>query len=133
MSLVYFVLLLALIQYFSFGLKVGRARAQYGVPAPAVTGNPDFERIYRVQMNTLEQLVLFVPALLLFAQLVDAYWAAGLGLLFIVGRALYSSGYTKAANKRHIGFGLSALPVLVMLLGALIAAGLGAWRDAGLG
>jgi uncharacterized membrane protein YecN with MAPEG domain len=83
-------------------------------------------------MNTLEQLILFVPALLLFAQLVDARWAAGLGLVFIAGRALYSTGYTKAANKRHIGFGLSALPVLIMLLGSLIAAGLAAWREAGL-
>lgn len=122
MALVYIVLLLALIQYFVFGLAVGRARGRYGVAAPATTGHPDFERIYRVQMNTLEQLVLFVPALLLFAELVDPLWAAGLGVVFVVGRALYAIGYAKAANKRHAGFGLSALPVLVMLLGSLIAA-----------
>lgn len=133
MALVYFVLVLALIQYFSFGLAVGRARGRYGITAPATTGHPDFERIYRVQMNTLEQLVLFVPAMLLFAELVDTRWAAGLGIVFIVGRALYASGYAKAANKRHIGFGLSALPVVVMLLGSLIAAGLAAFREAGLG
>ncbi len=122
MALVHIVLLLALIQYFVFGLAVGRARGRYGVAAPATTGHPDFERIYRVQMNTLEQLVLFVPALLLFAELVDPLWAAGLGVVFVVGRALYAIGYAKAANKRHVGFGLSALPVLVMLLGSLIAA-----------
>lgn len=133
MALVYFVLLLALIQYFSFGIAVGRARGRYGVAAPATTGHPDFERLYRVQMNTLEQLVLFVPALLLFAELVDPTGAAALGLVFVIGRALYAAGYAKAANKRHLGFGLSALPVVVMLLGSLIAAGLAAFRDAGLG
>jgi uncharacterized membrane protein YecN with MAPEG domain len=123
MALVYLVLLLSLIQYFAFGLAVGRARGRYGVAAPATTGHPDFERIYRVQMNTLEQLVLFVPALLLFADLVDPLWAAGLGMVFVVGRMLYAIGYAQAANKRHLGFGLSALPVVVMLLGSLFAAG----------
>lgn len=133
MSLVYFVLLLALLQYFIFGLNVGRARGRFGIPAPGTTGHPDFERIYRVHANTLEQLVLFVPSLLLFAELVSAAWAAGLGIVYLVGRQLYSIGYTKAAEKRGAGFGLSALPVLVMLGGSLVAAGLAAWRDSGLG
>lgn len=128
MSLVYFVLLLALLQYFVFGLAVGRARGRFGVHAPATSGHPDFERYYRVQMNTLEQLVVFAPSLIVFAMYVSPTWAAGLGLLFVVGRMLYFVGYVRAASKRHIGFGLSALPTVVLLVGGLIGAGAAALR-----
>jgi len=133
MELVYFVTVLALIQFFAFGIAVGQARRTYDVPAPAMSGHPDFERVQRVQINTMEQLVLFIPSLWMFAHLVSPIWAAGLGLVFIVGRALYSSGYRKAANKRGLGFGLSALPVLVLMTGSLIASGVAAWRAAGIG
>jgi uncharacterized membrane protein YecN with MAPEG domain len=133
MELVYFVTALALIQFFAFGIAVGQARRTYDVPAPAMSGPPEFERVQRVQMNTLEQLVMFVPSLWMFAHLVSATWAAGLGLVFIVGRAVYSSGYRKAANKRGLGFGLSALPVMVLMIGSLVAAGIAAWRSAGIG
>ena len=133
MELVYFVTVLALIQFFTFGIAVGQARRKYDVPAPAMSGNPDFERVQRVQINTMEQLVMFVPSLWMFAHLVSPLWAAGLGLVFIVGRALYSAGYRKAANKRSLGFALSALPVMVLLIGSLIASGLSAWRAAGVG
>lgn len=133
MELVYFVTVLALIQFFAFGIAVGQARRRYDVPAPAMSGNPDFERVQRVQINTMEQLVLFVPSLWMFAHLVSPLWAAGLGLVFIVGRALYSSGYRKAANKRGLGFALSALPVMVLMIGSLVASGLAAWRAAGVG
>jgi uncharacterized membrane protein YecN with MAPEG domain len=133
MELVYFVIMLALLEYLVFLMAVGRARARYKIAAPATTGHPDFERYFRVQANTLEQLIMFIPAILVFAHFVSATWAAGLGLLFVVGRIFYFTGYVKAADKRSIGFGLSALPVMVLLAGGLIGAGMAAWRASGLG
>jgi uncharacterized membrane protein YecN with MAPEG domain len=122
MAFVQLVLALALLEFVLFGYAVGRARVRYHVPAPAVSGNPVFERYFRVQMNTLEQLVVFGPALFMFAYLVNAYVAALLGALFIVGRALYFYGYVQDARKRHVGFVLSAIPNLILLVGAICGA-----------
>jgi uncharacterized MAPEG superfamily protein len=122
MLLVHAVIALALCEFLFFGFAVGRARVMYGIKAPATTGNEVFERYFRVQMNTLEQLVVFVPAILLFAHYVSAAWAAGLGLLFVLGRALYFTGYVKDPKKRSLGFGLSFLPTVVLLVGSLIGA-----------
>lgn len=122
MALVHIVVVLALLQFVWFGILVGKARARHGVKAPATTGNPEFERIYRVHMNTLELLVVFIPAIFLFGAYVDSRWAAGLGVVYLIGRFIYSAGYSKAAEKRSVGFGLSMLPVLVLLVGGLIGA-----------
>ena len=122
MTLVYVVMMLAVIEYFAFGMAVGMARGRYKVPAPAVSGNADFERYYRVQMNTLEQMMVFLPSLWTFATFVSASWAAGLGLVFVIGRLVYFIGYTKAANKRGIGFGISGLPTMILMIGGLIGA-----------
>ena len=122
MPLVHAVIALALIEYFVFGFAVGRARGRYKVPAPATTGNEVFERYYRVQMNTLEQLVVFVPSVLLFAHYVQPFAAAALGLVFIAGRALYFRGYVRGPERRYLGFGLSALANTTLMLGALIGA-----------
>lgn len=122
MALVHLVIGLALIEYYVFVLAVGRARAKFRVPAPATTGNPDFERVLRIQANTLEQLIVFIPSMLIFGQYVNPLWAAVLGLVFIVGRIIYFVGYSREASKRHIGFGLSALPLMVLLLGAVFGA-----------
>jgi len=122
MALVYVVMMLAVIEYFAFGMAVGMARGRYKIPAPAVSGNPDFERYYRVQMNTLEQMMVFLPSLWTFATFVSASWAAGLGLVFVVGRLVYFYGYTKAANKRGIGFGISGLPTMILMIGGLVGA-----------
>jgi glutathione S-transferase len=100
--------------------KVGSARAKYGVKAPAMTGNPDFERVVRVHENTLEQLVVFLPALWLFGHFVSARYAAALGLVWIIGRALYAWGYYRAADKRGPGFGIAILATIVLVLGSLI-------------
>jgi glutathione S-transferase len=118
--LVAIVTLLALLVYIYMGLLVGQGRTKYNVPAPAVTGNPDFERAYRVQMNTLEWLPLFLVSLWLFA----LAWgsdliAAGIGVVWIIGRILYLTGYSKAAEARSTGFGIQALATLVLLFGAL--------------
>lgn len=123
MELVAFVILLALLQYVAFAMLVGRARGLYGVKAPAVTGHEIFERYFRVQQNTLELLVALVPAMWLFGVYVSPAWASGLGLVYLVGRALYLRGYVADPAKREIGFGLSVLPLLVLLLGALWGAG----------
>jgi glutathione S-transferase len=117
------VILLALIEYVAFGMLVGRARGKYGVPAPAVAGHEVFERYFRVHQNTLEILVVFVPAMWLFGTYVDPTWAALLGLVYVVGRILYLRGYVADPAKREVGFGLSVLPVIVLLLGALWGAG----------
>jgi len=119
-ALVAIVTLLALLLYFYMGLRVGQARTKYGVTAPAVTGNADFERAYRIQMNTLEWLPLFLVSLWLFA------WSwggdlipAAIGLVWILGRVLYLTGYTRAAEARGPGFGIQALAAGVLLFGAL--------------
>ena len=112
----------AVLQFFWFGLLVGRARARYRVPPPATTGNEIFERYFRVQQNTLEQLVIFIPSIWTFATYVDATVAAVLGAVFVVGRQLYQLGYVADPNKRYAGFGLSALPNLVLALGGLAGA-----------
>jgi uncharacterized membrane protein YecN with MAPEG domain len=119
-ALVAIVSLLALLLYFVMGARVGRARAKYGVAAPAVTGNPDFERDYRIQMNTLEWLPIFLVSLWLFA----IYWnsdlvASAIGLVWIVGRILYLTGYSRAAEARGPGFAIQALATGALLFGAL--------------
>ena len=122
MHLVTIVITLALLEYIAFAMLVGGARGKYGVKAPAVTGHEMFERYYRVQMNTLELLVVFVPAIWLFADYFDPRWAAGLGAVYLVGRLVYFRSYVKDPASRGAGFGLSLLPILAMVLGVLFAA-----------
>jgi len=122
MDLVAAVIALALVEFLVFGLLVGRARVRCKVDAPATTGHPVFERYFRVQQNTLEQLIVFVPSMWLFGLYVSALWAAGLGLLFVIGRALYLVGYVEDPKKRGAGFGISFLPNAILALGALTGA-----------
>jgi uncharacterized MAPEG superfamily protein len=123
MHLVAIVIALALVQYIAFGMLVGRARVQYGVKAPATTGHEVFERWFRAHQNTMELMVAFVPSMWLFALYVSPPWAAGLGGVYLVGRVLYLRSYVADPDKRGAGFGLSVLPILVMVVGSLIAAG----------
>lgn len=122
MELVTIVIAVALIEYAVFGMLVGKARGQYGIDAPAITGDPVFERYYRVQQNTLELLVLFVPGMLMFAEYVSANVAAGLGIIFIVGRYLYLKAYVADPKSRSLGFALSFVPALILLVGGLVGA-----------
>jgi glutathione S-transferase len=116
------VIVLALLQYLFFGMLVSRARTRSGVKAPAVTGDPIFERYLRVQMNTLELLVIFLPALWIASAYIAMHWIAALGAVYLVGRFLYLRGYVRAPEKRSLGFGLSALPILILLATDLIGA-----------
>ena len=124
MELVSIVAALVLLQYAGYVRKAGAARGRFGVPAPATTGNEDFERQLRVQSNTVEQLVIFLPALFLFAYYVHAEVAAGLGLVFMVGRSLYARAYVKDPARRGPGFLLTVLSNMALTLGALVGAGL---------
>ena len=117
--LVAIVTLLALLVYFYMGMRVGRARGKYNVVAPAVTGAPEFERAYRVQMNTLEWLPLFLVSMWIFALSWDERVAAGVGLVWILARYYYMASYSKDAASRGPGFGIQALATGVLLFGAL--------------
>ena len=122
MELVAIVIGLALAEYSYFLMRCGAARGRLDVAAPATAGNPEFERYFRVQYNTIEQLVIFLPAIYLFATFVNAPVAAGLGLVFLLGRALYARGYVIDPAKRGPGFGLTLLANVVLLVGGLIGA-----------
>lgn len=118
MELVSFVIVLALLECFVFGAMVGRARGRFGIEAPAMTGHPEFERINRVHQNSLELLVLFVPAIWIFASSVGPRIAALLGLVFVVGRVVYARGYMQEASKRGTGTAISGVALMLLLLGA---------------
>ena len=110
---------LAVLFYFYASIRVGMARETFGIKAPATTGNPDFERVFRVHMNTLEWMPIFLPSLWLFAIYISDAAAAALGLVWIAGRILYMTGYSQAAEKRSVGFGVQWLAATALWLGAL--------------
>src|ERR1700736_1136805 len=110
---------LAVLFYFLTSVQVGKARATFGIKAPAISGNPDFERVFRVQMNTLEWMPFFLPSLWLFAIYLSDPFAAALGLVWIAGRILYMTGYSQAAAKRGRGFGIQAGAAILLWVGAL--------------
>jgi glutathione S-transferase len=110
---------LAILFYFLTSIAVSKARAKFGVKVPAVSGNPDFERVFRVQMNTLEWMPIFLPSLWLFAIYISDPGAAVLGLLWIAGRVLYLIGYSEAAAKRGRGFAVQAVAAIILWIGAL--------------
>ena len=122
MPLVQLVIGLALVQFFFFLFAVGKARVTYKVAAPATTGNEIFERYFRVQMNTLELLVMFVPAILMFGQFFGGYLAAALGVVYLIGRLIYFTTYVKNPSSRSAGYGISVLPIMIMIAGSIIGA-----------
>ena len=112
---------LAILMYLLFIFQVGKARQTYGIKAPAISGNPDFERVFRAHMNTLEWMPIFLPTLWLFAIYISDAIAAALGVIWIVGRILYMTGYAKAANKRGPGYAIQAGAAAILWLGATAA------------
>ena len=119
---------LALLQYLVFGVLVGQARVKYGVRAPAVSGHEQFERVYRVQMNTLEVLIIFLPALWLAARYWSPLLVAGIGVVYLLGRVIYLRAYTRDPASRSLGFMLSMAPACVLLLAGLTGAVLAAFK-----
>ena len=110
---------LAISLYFFTSIRVSQARATFGIKVPSITGNPDFERVFRVQMNTLEWMPIFLPSLWLFAIYVSDPIAAAIGLVWIGGRILYMTGYSQAAERRGRGFGIQAMATGILWVGAL--------------
>jgi len=113
------VTLLTLLVYFGMSLQVGRARGKSGIHPPAMTGDPLLERAVRVQCNTLEWLPIFLPSLWLFAIYWNELVAAGLGVVWIIGRLVYAAGYMADPAKRSTGFLIQFLASALLLLGAL--------------
>src|ERR1700692_4892816 len=107
---------LAILFYFFTSIQVSKARVAFGVKVPATSGNADFERVFRVQMNTLEWMPIFLPSLWLFAIYISDAIAAALGLVWIIGRILYMIGYSEAAAKRGRGFAIQAGAAMLLWL-----------------
>jgi uncharacterized membrane protein YecN with MAPEG domain len=122
MPYVHIVTALALLQFVVFAFRVGVARERFGIKAPATSGNETFERLFRIQMNTLEHLIILLPGLYLFACYFSPYVAAALGVMYLLGRELYAFTYVRDPAKRSVGYGITFLPIIILVLGGLIGA-----------
>ena len=122
MEYVAIVTALALLQVFVFAFQVGQARQKTEVNAPAMSGSPEFDRAFRAHQNTVEQLVIFVPALWMFAYYVRPDVAAGVGLVFVIARQVYRNAYVGDPANRGKGFGLGALSMMILLIGGMVGA-----------
>lgn len=120
MELVTLLILIALAQYIYFTGRTGLTRAKYGISAPKTVGDDTWERIFRVQQNTMEQLVPFVPGMIAFAYLVSPTWALLPGSLFIIGRALYSHQYISKPDSRATGMVITMLSNVVLVVGSMV-------------
>jgi len=114
------IILLALLQFVWFTMRVGLTRGKFNVDAPACNGDEAWERMFRVQQNTMEQLVIMIPATIAFAYYVSDSWALGIGAIFIIGRFLYSAEYLKEPKSRAPGMTVTLLSNVALVLGALI-------------
>jgi uncharacterized MAPEG superfamily protein len=122
MEAVAIVTILALGQFVLFSIQVGSMRVKHGIKAPAVTGHPNFERMFRIQQNTMEQLVAFIPAIWIFGYFVNPFWGAAIGLVFIVGRFIYRASYLKDPASRGLGFTITFLSTAILLVWSLFVA-----------
>jgi len=109
----------ALVQTFLLSARVGMARAKLGIDPPAMSGKPEFDKAFRIHMNTVEQLVLFVPALWLAVNVVGDVWTASVGAIWILGRLVYAGGYRRDVNKRGPGMLMTLFSTTVLTLIAL--------------
>jgi len=114
------VVILALLEYLVMTFYVGQARNKYEIKAPATTGHPAFERMFRVQQNMLEQLIVFIPALLIFCRRVSPRWGIILGLLFLIARPLHAIGYVRDPEQRVYGAALTGVVNGILVIGSLI-------------
>ena len=120
MAWVHLVALLALLECFFFAYAVGKARETYQLRAPATTGNENFERYFRVQQNTIEQMILFLPSLFIAAVYWPAQWVAALGAVYLVGRIVYYHAYVRDPRSRGLGFLLSSAPIILLVVAGAI-------------
>ena len=122
MEYVTIITMLALVEYLYFAIAVGSARGRYGVSAPATTGDENFERYFRVHQNTLEQLIVFIPALYATAYFVSEIYAIVAGVAFLIGRILYFYAYTQNAEKRGPGMMITMIANVALIGGGLVGA-----------
>jgi hypothetical protein len=120
MDYVALVIILSLVQYFFFVAMVGKARGTYSIKAPATSGHEIFERIYRVQQNTLEQLVIFIPSIYLFGIYIHSLVAAGVGVFFRLGRMIYYKSYVADPDTRGTGMMIGCFAFIILMLGSLV-------------
>ena len=123
MALVNLLVLLALFQYIFFAARVSRARQTFGIAAPATIGHPVFERHYRVQVNTLEMLIMLIPAVWIASTYWNHLFVAAMHAIYIIGRHLYFLGYVEDPSKRSMGFLVSFVPIGILMLGGVAGAG----------
>jgi uncharacterized membrane protein YecN with MAPEG domain len=115
------IVLVAVLQFLVLGMLVGLARGRYKIAAPATSGHPAFERLFRVHQNSLEMLIVFIPSIWLYGWWVSQTWATGLGVVFLVARILYAIQYTQEPRSRRIGAMLSFLILTILVVGDLYA------------
>jgi len=120
MALAACITMLAILLYAGMLFATGAARARYKVAPPAMTGHPQFERILRVQQNTGEHLIAFIPSLWIFSQFVSSFWGGILGVIWLVGRVVYAIGYYQQPKKRMPGHIIGAVALLILIVGALL-------------
>lgn len=114
------VTILTLLVYIWMVIKVGQARGKHEIQAPETQGPDDFMRVMRVHANTVEGLVLFLPALWLFAAIWGDFLAGVIGVVYPIGRIVYALGYYAEAGKRSAGFMIGFISTVILLLGALV-------------
>jgi len=122
MEAIAIITILALLQFVWFSIQVGSMRGKHDVKAPAMSGPAEFERTLRVQQNTMEQLVVFLPSLWLYAHLVNPLWGAGIGAVFIIGRFVYRAAYLQDPAGRGLGFTIGFFATAVLLVWSLVVA-----------
>lgn len=115
------VVLIAILQFLVLGSLVGMARGRYNVPAPATSGHPTFERLFRVHQNSLEMLICFIPTVWLYGWWVSQTWATALGIVFVAARIIYAIQYVRDPKTRRVGASLSFLILFILTVGDLYA------------
>ncbi len=119
MKLTAWATIATIVLYIWIFINVGKARIKYKVMAPSMDGPQEFLSANRVQVNTVEQMVIFLPTLWLCANFLGDQWAAIGGALWILGRILYALGYYKDPSKRSLGFGIAGFANGALLIGTV--------------
>jgi uncharacterized membrane protein YecN with MAPEG domain len=114
------VIVLAVVEVMVLGIMVGRGREKYGVPAPATTGHPTWERLNRAHQNSLEQLVLFIPLLFAYTLNTGLQTGIALGVVYLVARILYAVGYVRDPARRRVGAFLTFGVLTWLAIGAIV-------------